>query len=75
MPTCVEAELGLALVEQAEDDALAVDGRDDDRRMSTFFDPMRTVVCPSCGLCRLAMSSSVMTLRRELIAGARLSGG
>ena len=46
-----------------------------ERRMSIFLEPMRTVVWPSCGAWRLAMSSSVMTLSREEIAGARVCGG
>ena len=46
-----------------------------ERRMSILRLPTRTVVWPSCGEWRLAMSSSVMTLSRELIAGASESGG
>ena len=39
-------------------------------RISIFRLPTRTLVWPSCGLWRLAISSSVITLSRDEIAGA-----
>ena len=41
-----------------------------ENRISIFRLPIRTVVCPSWGVFRFAISSSVITFMRELIAGA-----
>jgi len=74
-PQRLKIKLDRLLVQDAHHHALAVDRRTVLTRMSTFRPSNRSVMCPSCGTYRSAMSIPDMILMRLVIAACSALGG